>query len=268
MDLAEARLLLARACLAQNDADAAYREAVTAGEEFRAAGRSGWVAIAEFVALVAAESTRIVVERRDRPRGRNGSLSDLERLGWLSESSAVRVSAAQTALRLGDARFARDQLQIAARARDRGRVDRRAAAWLATAHLRAAEGRAGRGEACCRGRVAHPGRPSADARCDRTPGRCDGARRAVGSSRPAVGARRSPPARGVPMGRARPGERLGDPDGSSAHRLAARGGARRAPPPAIRLRRVASRRRVRRRTRGGCSASGVGRARPRPSRRR
>ncbi len=55
----------------------------------------------------------------------------------------MRVSAAQTALRLGDARFARDQLQIAARSRDRGRSDRRAAAWLATAHLRAAEGERG-----------------------------------------------------------------------------------------------------------------------------
>ncbi|MET0579134.1 MAG: CHAT domain-containing protein, partial [Ilumatobacteraceae bacterium] len=45
--------------------------------------------------------------------------------------------------RLGDARFARDQLQIAARARGRGRTDRRAAAWLATAQLRASEGQRG-----------------------------------------------------------------------------------------------------------------------------
>jgi len=142
MDLAEARLLLARACLAQNDGDAAYRAAVTAGEEFRAAGRSGWVAISEFVALVAAESAGSSWNDDLAARAERIAL-DLERLGWRSESSAVRVVAAQTALRFGDARFARDQLQIAARSRDRGRSDRRAAAWLATAQLRAFEGNRG-----------------------------------------------------------------------------------------------------------------------------
>ena len=142
MDLAEARLLLARACLAQNDTAAAYREATTAGDEFRSAGRSGWVAATDFVALVAAEATRS--SWNDEIAGRADQIAhDLEGLGWRSESSAVRVSAAATALRFGDTAFAHHQLEIAARARKRGRADRRAAAWLAVAHLRAVDGQRG-----------------------------------------------------------------------------------------------------------------------------
>ncbi len=142
LDLAEARLLLARACLAQHDLAAAHVEATLAETEFRLAARSGWATIAEFVALTAAQASEGLWN--DEASGRAAEIAeDLERLGWRTESTWMRVSAAETAIRHGDARFARDQLQIASRARDRGRADRRAAAWLATAQLRAADGERG-----------------------------------------------------------------------------------------------------------------------------
>ena len=141
-DLAEARLLLARACLAQNDVDAAYREAVDRWRgiprrrPFRGGSRSP-----NSSRSVAAESTDSSWNDELAARAERIA-ADLERLGWRPESSAVRVSAAQTALRLGD-RGSPATSSIAARSRDRGRSDRRAAAWLATAQLRAAEGQRG-----------------------------------------------------------------------------------------------------------------------------
>ncbi len=136
-NLAEARLLLARACLAQGDVEAAHREAQVALAQFRQANREGWAAMAEYVAIRAlqvtpTQSTDLLVQA-------DVIAGHLERLGWSTESASVRVSSAELAIELGDTAFARAQLVLAARARDQGRPDRRASAWLATAMLRRSE---------------------------------------------------------------------------------------------------------------------------------
>ncbi len=67
-DLAEAHLLLARACLAQGDAEAAHRAALDALERFNASGRTGWATMAEYLAVRAAPATRAgQAWRHDRP---------------------------------------------------------------------------------------------------------------------------------------------------------------------------------------------------------
>jgi tetratricopeptide (TPR) repeat protein len=137
-DLAEARLLLARACLVQGDVETAHREALTALDTFSESSREGWAAIAEYVAVSALQAsaslrTLDALDQADTIAAR------LERLGWTSESASVRVSSAELAIQLGDTAFARSQLLLIADARDRGRPDRRASAWLATAMLRRSE---------------------------------------------------------------------------------------------------------------------------------
>jgi tetratricopeptide (TPR) repeat protein len=143
-DLAEARLLLARACLAQGDHASALRAALAALEEFQFAGRDGWSALAEFVAFTAsrAGATNVTNATSDPAElTKAAATADaLERLGWPAEAASVRVSVAEMALAVGDRDYARTQLQIAARSRDDGRADRRANAWMAAAYLRAADG--------------------------------------------------------------------------------------------------------------------------------
>lgn len=137
-DLAEARLLLARACLIQGDHLRAQTEARAAGEQFRRAGRASWSTMADFVAFTAAQASPSD-DRADLPAV--GSIADdLERQGWPAEAASVRVTAAEIALGRGDRSFAREQLGIAARSRFHGRADRRASAWLATSYLRRADG--------------------------------------------------------------------------------------------------------------------------------
>ena len=110
-DLAEARLLLARACLAQGDGDRGPSEAAAALDQF-----------AERVVRVGPRwpSTSPSVRcrcRLARAHSRTSShgltliAARLERLGWAAESALVRVSSAELAIELGDAAFARSQLR-------------------------------------------------------------------------------------------------------------------------------------------------------------
>ena len=69
-NLAEARLLLARACLAQGDVEAAHREAQVALGEFRRAGRDGWAAMAEYIAVRALQVSSVAVADRWTCSGR------------------------------------------------------------------------------------------------------------------------------------------------------------------------------------------------------
>ncbi len=69
-DLAEARLLLGRACLAQGDVEAAHREAVVALRLFRESGRDGWAAMAEYVAVQRGASGSRTRWSRRVPAGR------------------------------------------------------------------------------------------------------------------------------------------------------------------------------------------------------
>ncbi len=138
-DLAEAHLLLARACLAQGDAEAAHREALDALERFNASGRTGWATMAEYLAVRAAPATGSIQDAETIERA-----SDLARrldaLGWTTEAVDVHVATAEMALGAGDPDTARRHLDIAAQARHRGSPDRRANAWLATAMLRRTDG--------------------------------------------------------------------------------------------------------------------------------
>jgi hypothetical protein len=134
-DLAEARLLFAKACLAAGDAPVARREAAIAHGAFVAAGREGWSIAAEFVGFRAATAVpdadeTVVVARA-------ATMADeLARLGWLSEATIVRVTAADIAISLGHVEVGRALLQTASAARRQGRAGLRAEAWLATARLR------------------------------------------------------------------------------------------------------------------------------------
>jgi tetratricopeptide (TPR) repeat protein len=136
-DLAAARLLLAKACLACGDADAARAEAAAAQEAFLLAGREGWSIAAEFVgycALAGSSQAALMVDRASRVA------NDLDRLGWTSEATIARVTAADEAITLGRSDIGRSLLVAASSARHRGRADHRAAAWLATARLRLVDG--------------------------------------------------------------------------------------------------------------------------------
>lgn len=135
-DLAEARLLLARACLAQGDRDAARAAALDALEAFRSAGRSGWATMAEYLMVSARpdDPDHALIEH-------SGDLAArLDALGWGAEAVDVRVSTAEMALAVGQHETARTHLRLAAHARRHGSPDRRANAWLATALLRRADG--------------------------------------------------------------------------------------------------------------------------------
>ena len=220
-DLAEARLLLARACLAQGDLDAAHREASTALEQFEDAQRAGWAAMAEYVAfsaLHASPSSRSVEVLHE-----TDSIAErLEDLGWASESASVRVSSAELAIELGDTAFARRQLLLAARARDSGRPDRRASAWLATAMLRRSDldrGGATSGDGRPRSAGAPPGHP----RGDRPASGCHDARREAGSARPLHRHGVRSTAGRAHVCRTGPGERSVDRAGPTTRRFAARG---------------------------------------------
>lgn len=135
-DLAEARLLLARACLAQGDRDAARAAASDALAAFRTAGRAGWATMAEYLVVSArpVDPDRQLIELAGDLAGR------LHALGWGAEAVDVHVSTAEMALTVGEHETARTHLGLAARARRHGSPDRRANAWLATALLRRADG--------------------------------------------------------------------------------------------------------------------------------
>lgn len=139
VDLAEARLLLARSCLAAGDPEAARREAETAHAQFVANGRQGWSITARFVAFDAAQRLPESDETIDLDEA-CGMADELDALGWPSEAAAVRVATAEIAIRRGDGDLARNLLQIVGTSRGRGRADRRANAWLATAQLRVHDG--------------------------------------------------------------------------------------------------------------------------------
>jgi tetratricopeptide (TPR) repeat protein len=137
VDLAEARLLLGRACLAAGDAAAAVTHCARAAEEFRTAGRPGWLAMARYTTLRARVASG-AVEGWDREAG--AVIDALDHHGWSTEANDVRIFVAELALRHGDTRRARRELRRASQARRSGRVDRRAQAWLATAILRRSDG--------------------------------------------------------------------------------------------------------------------------------
>lgn len=138
-DLGEARLLLARALLACERFDDAVDAAEQAREDFTAAGRPGWAARAEYLALQARAESSTDYPESDFDRAEH-LIEDLAHNGWYTESIAARMSLADRSIRVGDIDRARRHLTHASTARRSGSADRRASAWLATAMLRRARG--------------------------------------------------------------------------------------------------------------------------------
>ena len=100
----EARLLLARARLAQSDLDGARREAEAAAAAFRSARRAPWAAVADYVAMQA--EIRATEDVAVLPSG--GMLARTRRIarllevqGWPVEAMHVRTFLARVALALG-----------------------------------------------------------------------------------------------------------------------------------------------------------------------
>jgi tetratricopeptide (TPR) repeat protein len=137
-DAAEARLMLARACLLGGDTAAATAEVERAMKLFEAQRRRSWSVLASFVRLqVAAESGKHPLEvlREAKTTARR-----LDGAGWPVAALDCQLLAARAALALGDVRRARLVLSSAARARTRGPAALRLRAWHAEAMLRLALG--------------------------------------------------------------------------------------------------------------------------------
>jgi tetratricopeptide (TPR) repeat protein len=140
--MAEASLMRARASVAMGRFERAHQQAGEAADLFRRTGRPAWAAMAEYVGEQAALAEPGLVGPADA--------SEVERLrriadelagaGWVLEAAEVRVHAGRAALRAGLVGPAREELQLAARARETGIAAVRAEAWHATALLRLADG--------------------------------------------------------------------------------------------------------------------------------
>jgi tetratricopeptide (TPR) repeat protein len=137
-DAAEARLMLARACLLGGDTATAAMEVGRALKLFEAQRRRSWSVLASFVQLqVAAESGKHPLEVL---REAKVSARRLDDAGWPVAALDCQLLAARAALALGDVRRARLVLSSAARARTRGPAALRLRAWHAEALLRLAQG--------------------------------------------------------------------------------------------------------------------------------
>jgi tetratricopeptide (TPR) repeat protein len=138
LDLAEARLMQARAFLLAGetrDAAASARKARTA---FLLQGRSGWCALADYVI------TQAVLVRRLTPVATLDDIAGrLTIAGWVVPALELRLAWALRAMsraRTGDAEAATAQLRLMSRSRRRGPAQVRALAWHAEALLRLADG--------------------------------------------------------------------------------------------------------------------------------
>jgi tetratricopeptide (TPR) repeat protein len=152
--LAEARLLLAQACLDAGDLDRAAAEAAAAGEAFRSARRATWAALAGYVGMQATIRAREddVVPPRALLTRALAAARRLDQQGWRIEALHARTFVGRVALALGRPQAAEEELAKAAEARGRGPVGLRAQAWHATALVRLARGdRAGAKDALRRG---------------------------------------------------------------------------------------------------------------------
>ncbi|HWI06085.1 MAG TPA: CHAT domain-containing protein [Solirubrobacteraceae bacterium] len=140
-ELAEARLALAEAALADGDCDAALRAAEQAAGEFERQRRPGWTALAQHAAVHAAfASGERSPSLHARARTTAGALAAA---GWPAAALDARVLAARVALALGSRADAARMLEDVARARRGGPVALRVGAWHAEALRRLAEDRRG-----------------------------------------------------------------------------------------------------------------------------
>ncbi|MDW5325058.1 CHAT domain-containing protein [Plantactinospora sp. KLBMP9567] len=134
-DLAEARLLLAEAAVADGRPAEAVTQARTAGRAFARQGRDGWALLARVAALRATSA---------RPRvGLRDALACAEALaaaGWRGAEQDARVVAARFALAAGDPAAAAAQLRRVRPRRATAPLDLRVRWWHAEADRRRAVG--------------------------------------------------------------------------------------------------------------------------------
>lgn len=129
-DLAEARLMLARAALLQGDVEVALASAEEARRSFLRQRRGPWAVLARFVALRAAWESGRTSEKL--LRAARQSARALAEAGWSAQSLEARLIAARVALARGQSTIAGRELALASAAR-RGPVDLRALVWHAEA---------------------------------------------------------------------------------------------------------------------------------------
>jgi tetratricopeptide (TPR) repeat protein len=137
-DLAEARLLLARARLAAGLPGPASESAAAARRGFTRQQRPGWAAVARYVeahaAWAAGEQSMALL------RSARKAAAELDSVSWPTASLDLRLLAARIATGLGHLEMARTELRAAARARNSAQLERRARAWHALALLRVQAG--------------------------------------------------------------------------------------------------------------------------------
>jgi hypothetical protein len=133
-DLAEARLMLARAELADGAPAAARRTAAAAQRSFACQHRLSWAAVARHVGLRSAWADG---ERSPALlRSALETAARLEAAGWAAAGLDTRLLAGRMAVDLGRLDVAHAQLSTAARARRSLHLDLQAQAWHALALLR------------------------------------------------------------------------------------------------------------------------------------
>ena len=151
LDLAEARLMQARAFLLTGEAREAAKTARKARSAFQRQGRSGWSTLADYVIA------RAGLSRRLPPIITLADIADrLEAAGWVLPALELRLAWATRALERAKAidaverAAAIEQLRRVARRRRRGPAQVRAHAWHAEALLRLAAGNQTGGQSALR----------------------------------------------------------------------------------------------------------------------
>lgn len=136
-DLAEARLLLARALLAGDDPQQALSQARAAEAAFTTQDRAGWALFARFIGLRAADLAGLPA--REVLSAAESCAAELARAGWRAAELDARLLAAKAAVRLGRLDTSRHQLVQAAAAHRSSSLELRVRAWYAEALLRSAQ---------------------------------------------------------------------------------------------------------------------------------
>lgn len=148
-ELAEARLRLAQASLAEGDAVAAFGLALGATRALARQGRSGGVALARWTRLRAAMALDPAAVGAAPLRR---AAADLEAAGWKGAALEARLGAGRAAAAAGRVAAADEDLRVAGRFRSAGPMWHRQTGWHAEAVRRALAGdRAGALRAAARG---------------------------------------------------------------------------------------------------------------------
>jgi tetratricopeptide (TPR) repeat protein len=138
VDLVQARLLLARAALADDDPATALAQAAKARRSARRQNRPGWAALADYLALRA--RWQAGVRATATLRAGNAVVEALTSTGWVVAALEARLIVARLALELGRTEQAKRELATVARAARTGPAELRARAWHAVALLRLSGG--------------------------------------------------------------------------------------------------------------------------------